>query len=116
MEIACQDLAASAVEADLRNRQRRLADRYQLLRQSVKENERLAGIAEKYRRQVEAVRDMKEKQRLGLERISDYVERLGHDTSLTETLLAQTAVDQRRVMDQIQTLTRDMDYLTSDVK
>ncbi len=116
MNVACSDLAASAVKADLRRRNERLVERYRLLRESVEGNERLVNLAGKYAEHVEKVRKMKAEQRAGLQRISDYVNRLSRDTSLTEEMLAQTAVDQRRVMDQIGALSQEMDYLTDDVK
>jgi flagellar biosynthesis/type III secretory pathway chaperone len=78
-------------------------------------NEFLSEIAEDYKRYNKFIHEQKKRQIDELTKILDYLDQLLETQAITQYTLSHTKNEQKRIVNEIKTLQKDMDNLISDI-
>lgn len=100
---------------EIQNKKVDLVNTLEDLEEERASNEFLSEIAEDYKRYNKFIHEQKERQIEELTKILDYLDQLLETQAITQYTLSHTKNEQKRIVNEIKTLQKDMDNLISDI-
>ena len=111
MDLAMRDILVENMRIEVVNRKKMLLDKFKELRHTSSTNQFLDGITEDYEHHFNYIKSQKREQYEALCTLSDYIEKISMDTSLTEQLLRESKDDQRHILSQMRKVKGELDEL-----
>jgi flagellar biosynthesis/type III secretory pathway chaperone len=100
---------------EIQNKKIDLVNTLEDLEEERASNEFLSEIAQDYKRYNKFIHEQKKRQIDELTKILDYLDQLLETQAITQYTLSHTKNEQKRIVNEIKTLQKDMDNLISDI-
>lgn len=100
---------------EIQNKKVDLVNTLEDLEEERASNEFLSEIAQDYKRYNKFIHEQKKRQIDELTKILDYLDQLLETQAITQYTLSHTKNEQKRIVNEIKTLQKDMDNLISDI-
>jgi hypothetical protein len=116
LSLAKRDLYLVHIEEELRKKKQFLNEKYNETIDMEEDNEYLRSVRNDYHHYYDFIVSQKKDQISAMQFINDYIDQIVTEGELTDQDLGRARVDQRKILDEISDIQREMDEVTGNYK
>lgn len=114
MLAAHDDILRKNISKEIENREKELRETYKDLKRTTLENKFFQSVLDDYEKYYNYIKDLKQKQFTAFQEISDYLDELNSETSLTKDQMTELRTDQKEILSKLSYIKRELDEIGGD--
>ena len=111
MQVACGDILRKNIEEKIKDRENNLRETYKDLKRTTLENKFFQSILDDYENYYNYIIDQKQKQVIAFQEISDYLDKINSETSLTEEQMNELKADQKEILSKLSFIRHELEEI-----
>jgi site-specific recombinase XerD len=111
MQTACNDIMQKKIEMEIESREKDLRETYKDLQKTVLENEFFQSVLDDYEKYYSYIIGEKQKQYDAFQAISEHLDKLNLESSLTQEQTNQLKYDQKEILNRLGFIRRELDEI-----
>ena len=114
MQIACDDIFQTNIEKEIENREKELRETYNDLKRTTLENKFFQSVLDDYEKYYNYIVNEKQQQYAAFQEISDYLDELNSETSLTKDQMNELRDDQEEILSKLSFIRHELEEIRGD--
>ena len=114
MQVACNDMIQKNIEEEIKKKEKDLRENYRDLKKTALENTFFQSVLDDYEKYYDYIVEEKQKQHFAFQKISDYLDKLNSETSLTKEQMNQLRDDQKDILRKLSFIKHELDEIMGD--
>ena len=114
MDISEQELLIAKIKDQINTKQDHLLEQFKDLKKNTEENEYLESVKNDYAKYFNYISSVKSDQLNAFENINKYLDKIGGELKINDSLLKETREDQKKVLGEINKLRTELDKIISE--
>lgn len=115
-DLAQRDLSLRDIRNKIIEKRAILKRNMGLLKKEIGTNEVLTNVLTDYEMSIEALRKKKQEQIMYFELMGDYLDKITHDSELTEEALVRANLDQRSILEEMEKVKDELRELADEIE
>ena len=114
MLAADDDILRKIITKEIENREKELRETYKDLKRTNLENKFFQSVLDDYEKYYKIIIDLKQKQFTAFQEISDYLDELNSETSLTKDQMTELRTDQKDILSKLSYIRHELNEIEGE--